>query len=356
MRGTNCRIVERQAARARAVTVVSAALLAGSLLMAPAAGATGSADLGSVDPGSAGSPSAAESVTEVPELPGPPQPTHAAATVYDGKHPGSAPPGSNDFGCIPTAAHPKPVILAHGTDATAYSDWSAISPQLKSAGYCVFAVNYGGKPGGPRFGTEDMYVSAGQVADFVHRVRTETGAAKVDLVGFSQGATATRMFVNQMGGAAVVDRWVGVASPSYGGQFYGVAPVAAAIPGGTAVIAAVLGQAVAQQVQGSELLTALNAGGDTVPGVSYTTIGTRYDEMIQPYTNVELHGAGARNVLIQDLCPQNKTGHMNMAYDPFTISLVVGALDPEHAPEPLCAPVPLGTGMVEMMIASNFGV
>lgn len=334
--------------------MLTAALLSGSLLASPVAGATGSEDLGSS--GSAGSSAAAESVTEVPELPGPPQPTHAAATVYDGRHPGSAPPGSNDFGCVPTAAHPKPVILAHGTDATAYSDWSAISPQLKSAGYCVFAVNYGGKPGGARFGTQDMHVSAGQVADFVQRVRTATGAAKVDLVGFSQGATVTRMFVNKMGGAAVVDRWVGVASPSYGGQFYGVAPVAAAIPGGMAVISSVLGQAVAQQVQGSELLTELNAGGDTVPGVSYTTIGTRYDEMIQPYTNVELHGAGAKNVLIQDLCAQDKTGHMNMVYDPFTISLVVGALDPERAPAPLCVPVPLGTGMVEMMIASNFGV
>lgn len=363
MRESNCRIAGRPVASARAVTVMSAALLAGSLLLAPTAGATGSADLGSADSASADSGSvgtlsadlgsaAKESLTEVPEIPGPPQPTHAEATRYDADHPGSVPPGVNDFGCKPTAAHPNPVILAHGTDATAYSDYAAIGPRLKADGYCVFAVNYGGKQVGKRFGTEDMNVSAAQVAAFVERVRTSTGAAKVDLVGYSQGATVTRMFVNRLGGAAVVDKWVGIASPTYGGVFYGLVNVANAVPGSMGLIGAVMGKAYEQQVQGSDWLNALNAGGDTVPGVSYTTIGTEYDEMIQPYTNIALRDPGARNILIQDSCPQNKTGHMNMVYDQYTVDLVSQALDPS-APAPRCESVPLGTGMLEMMIASN---
>lgn len=300
------------------------------------------------------SPQGESSISEVPETPGPVQTDHAAAAAYARVHPGAAPPGSNDFSCKPSAANPRPVILAHGTDASAYSDWAAIAPTLKSAGYCVFALNYGGKPGADSFGTEDMQVSGEQTADFVQRVRAATGAEKVDLVGFSQGATVTRYFVNRLGGAAVVDRWVGVASPSYGGVFYGLAPVVDGIPGGAEAIEAVLGQAVGQQIQGSPFLDALNRPEDTVPGVNYTTIGTRYDEMIQPSSNVALHGQGATNVSIQELCPRDQTGHMNMVYDPFTIGLVLRALDPS-APEPQCQPVQLGTGIPEMVLESNFG-
>ncbi|MGW0176036.1 esterase/lipase family protein [Rhodococcus sp. NPDC003322] len=332
--------------------VVAAALTCvGALGVWPAA-AVAAPDLGSVagsaDPGSVGPPVGTPSVSQTPTVPGPVQTTHAAAADYADAHPGSVPPGTNDFGCLPTDRHPNPVILAHGSDSNSYSDWAAIAPRLKADGYCVFAVNYGGAPGADTFGTEDMYLSADQVAEFVHRVRGATGAEKVDLVGFSQGATVTRYFVNKLGGAAVVDRWVGVASPSYGGIFYGLVPVADAVPGGRQVVSLFTTTAVEQQAQGSDFLAGLNGGSDTVPGVQYTTIGTRYDEMIQPYTNIALRGAGATNILIQDMCPQNKTGHMNMVYDAFTVGLVRQALDPA-APAPACVPVPLGTGMIGMI-------
>ncbi|MFF0813886.1 esterase/lipase family protein [Rhodococcus sp. NPDC003318] len=312
------------AALAAALTVPSGALSSG-------AGAVGAA-----------------SVSQTPTIPGPSQTTHAAAADYADLHPGSAPPGVNDFTCRPTATHPNPVVLAHGSDSNAYSDWADIAPRLRDAGRCVFAVNYGAKEGATSFGTEDMYLSAGQVADFVHRVLAATGAARVDLVGFSQGATVTRYFLNRLGGAAVVDRWVGVASPTYGGVFYGLVPAADAVPRGLEVASLFTTTAVAQQAQGSDFLTDLNAGGDTVPGVRYTTIGTRYDEMIQPYTNVALRDPGAVNVLVQDRCPQNMTGHMNMVYDPYTVGLVLQALDPT-APDPECTAVPLGTGMAGMV-------
>nr|WP_246098258.1 alpha/beta fold hydrolase [Rhodococcus spelaei] len=288
------------------------------------------------------------SVSEVPTTSGPPQLTHLDAANYSDTHPGSAPAGTNDFSCRPTSTHPYPVILAHGSDASAYSDWSEIAPRLKDRGICVFALNYGGKAGGRSFGTEDMYLSAGQVADFTHRVLAATGAAKVDLVGYSQGATVTRYFVNRLGGSAVVDQWVGLASPSYGGVFYGLVPLVESVPGAKDAVGLVTTTAVAQQMQGSDFLNGLNAGTDTVPGVGYTTIGTRFDEMIQPFSNVSLHGPGAENILIQDRCPQDQTGHMNMVYDPFTVSLVVAALDPS-APVAPCQSVPLGTGMAGMV-------
>lgn len=267
-----------------------------------------------------------------------------------------APPGANLPECSPaaerpTAQHPNPVILVHGSDSNAYLDWAGLAPRLQQRGLCVFALNYGhveGK-GNAQTSVED---SAAQLAQVVADVRTRTGAAKVDLVGFSQGAAVARYYTNILGGAEVVGQWVGLASPTYGGTFYGVGKLVSMIPGGNGLIGAVLGPALPQLIAGSEFLERLNADGDTRPGVEYTTITTRYDEMIQPYTNEALRGPGARNILIQDLCPENMIGHMNLPYDAFAQDLIIETLDPS-APAPVCRPVALGTGIIQLAIASN---
>ncbi|MGN2637262.1 esterase/lipase family protein [Nocardia takedensis] len=289
---------------------------------------------------------------EIPREYAPPQADHLAAAFYQRAHPNVVPAGVNDFGCVPDQAHPRPVVLAHGTDSTAYSDWSAIGPSLVEAGMCVFALNYGGAPGAQSYGTEDLRVSARQLGEFVDLVLAETGAAQVDLVGFSQGANVTRYYVNKLGGAPNVGTWVGLASPSYGGVMYGLVPVAQAIPGALEVFARVTSPAAVQQAAGSPVMVDLNAGGDTVPGPRYVTVGSRVDEMIQPFANIALRGPGADNIAIQDLCPANLTGHFHMVYDPFVRGLLLRALDPA-APAPACVPVPLGTGIPQVVIAGN---
>ncbi|MEU1980462.1 alpha/beta fold hydrolase [Nocardia sp. NPDC019395] len=273
--------------------------------------------------------------------------------LYTKAHPGAVPWGVNDFGCVPDAAHPRPVILAHGTDASAYTDWSAIGPRLVDQGYCVFAVNYGGKPGAATFGTEDIVLSAHQIAGFVDEVRTATGADQVDMVGFSQGANATRYYINKLGGAPAVGTWVGLASPTYGGVMYGLVPAAQQIPGAMTLAEKVISVAAVQQSQGSPFMLELNAGGDTVPGVRYVTIGSRVDEMIQPFSSIALRGAGAENIVLQDRCPEDLTGHFHLVYDPFVAGLLLEALDPGYSPEAGCVPVPLGTGIPEVIIGGN---
>jgi len=57
-----------------------------------------------------------------------------------------------------------------------------------------------------------------------------------------------------------------------------------------------------QQAQDSDFMTDLNAGGDTVAGTEYTTIGSRVDEVVQPNTSIALRDSAATNVMIQDLC------------------------------------------------------
>ncbi|MEU6558377.1 esterase/lipase family protein [Nocardia nova] len=289
----------------------------------------------------------------VPTEWGPPQPEHLAASRYLKAHPAATPWGTNDFGCRPTSRHPRPVILAHGTDATAYTDWAGIGPQLAAAGFCVFVPDYGGKPDAKSFGTEDLWASSRQFGAFVDRVLTATGARQVDLVGFSQGATVTRYYVNKLGGAPKVGQWIGLASPTYGGVMYGLVPLADAVPGLWDAYERVTSLAAIQQAQGSPFLRELNAGGDTVPGVRYTTIGSRVDEMIQPFTNIALTGPGATDIVLQDLCPIDLTGHFHMVYDPFVQQVLLTLLDPADAPLPRCAPVPLGTGIPEVILGAH---
>src|SRR4051794_38194773 len=57
--------------------------------------------------------------------------------------PGISPPGANDFACKPTARHPDPVVLVHGTFLDQTESWLLLSSQLTREGYCVFAFDYG---------------------------------------------------------------------------------------------------------------------------------------------------------------------------------------------------------------------
>lgn len=304
---------------------------------------------GIVAPGIAG----AQATISVPAVVGPEQSNRHVATGYARAHPNSAPAGSNNFGCRPSAKHPRPVLLAHGTDTEAYADWAAVAPQLAADGHCVFALNYGGDPVKDTFGVSNIVSSADEFSAFVDEVRSATGAQKVDVVGYSQGATVTRYYIDKLGGSQFVDHWVGLASPTYGGVMFGLVPVVRAIPGGEDFIADNFSVAVREQMEGSELLRSLNDGGDTVPGVRYTTIGSRVDEMIQPYSNIALRDPGAENITVQDLCPQNLTGHFRMPYDPYVIDIIRTSLDPAAERHASCVAVPLGADIPQVVIDAN---
>src|SRR5690606_38339353 len=97
------------------------------------------------------------------------------------------------------------VVLVHGTWENRYDNWAMISPHLKAAGHCVFALDFGIERSGigaiPGVnGTADIRQSAKELAVFVERVRTATGAAKVDLVGRSKGGVMPRQYLKFEGG------------------------------------------------------------------------------------------------------------------------------------------------------------
>lgn len=250
----------------------------------------------------------------------------------------AGPPGANVFTCRPPAAHPYPVVLVHGTFGNAASSWRTLSPILARDGYCVFALNYGGSPGGVLQGYGPIEKSAQQLAAFVHRVLAATGARRVDIVGHSQGGMMPRYYLAHLGGATRVHRLVGLAPSNHGTTLSGLVGLLKVLPGSASIVTS-LCAACTEQVVGSRFLTALNARGDTVAGVRYTVIESRYDEVVTPYTSAFLTGPGVTDITLQRQCPLDFSDHLAIVRDPVALRDVENALDPAHPKPPVCVPV-----------------
>jgi triacylglycerol esterase/lipase EstA (alpha/beta hydrolase family) len=263
--------------------------------------------------------------------------------VYGYAHtsPTASPPGANDWICKPTAAHPRPVVLVHGTFADMSNSWQAISPLLKNNGYCVFALNYGDYNGSGAigvYGVDDIPASAGELNAFVDKVLAATGAAEVDLVGHSQGGMMPRYYLKNLGGAAEVHTLVGLSPSNHGTTLDGLFVLSNFFPGANQFTGA-LCPACEQQRAGSAFITALNSGGETVAGVDYTVIQTRFDQVVTPYTSAFLSGSSVHNVLLQNQCILDLGDHLSMPYDHIAAADVLTALDPPHPRGFLCTPI-----------------
>jgi triacylglycerol esterase/lipase EstA (alpha/beta hydrolase family) len=270
---------------------------------------------------------------------------HTLPVIYNGAlgyahtSPTASPPGANEP-CTPSAAHPRPVVLVHGTFADMSNSWQALSPLLHNQGYCVFALNYGGHNGSGAvgiYGIDDIRNSAAQLSSFVDQVLASTGASEVDLVGHSQGGMMPRYYLKYLGGAAKVHTLVGLSPSNHGTTVNGLLTLGSYFPGANSFFGAC--PACEQQEVGSPFLTELNSGGDTVAGVDYTVIQSRYDEVVTPYTSAFLSGTGVTNILLQNQCVLDLGEHLSMPYDHIADADVLTALDPAHPAHPLCTPI-----------------
>jgi triacylglycerol lipase len=258
------------------------------------------------------------------------------------------PPGANNWRCAPSSAHPDPVVLVHGLGATMSENWTYLSPLLTARGYCVFALTYGLNPLVPLFGgVAPIEQSAQELDGFVKQVLAATGAPKVDLVGHSEGTFMPEYWLKFLGGAKYVNRYVAM-TPLYAGtQLGGFAALRdAAAPFGLSaplinLVSAVCGSCM-QFLAGSDMVKQLNSGSDgaAVAGVQYTTIPTRYDELVVPYTSGILTAPNVTNHVLQDVCPNDIAEHALEAVDPVVAQIVLDALDPAHAKPVSCAGLP----------------
>ncbi|MDH6111288.1 triacylglycerol esterase/lipase EstA (alpha/beta hydrolase family) [Kitasatospora sp. MAP12-15] len=245
-------------------------------------------------------------------------------------------PGANDWSCKPSSAHPRPVVLVHGTFANGSVNWLTIAPALAANGYCVFALTYGAQPDVPVLrAIAPVADSAQQLSTFVDGVLAATGAGQVDIVGHSQGGMMPRYYLKFDGGAAKVHTLVGLAPSNHGTTLDGLSTLAQSYPGAAAVVGS-LCPACTDQLVGSDTLNRLNADGDTLPGVTYWVIATRYDEVVTPYQSQFLTGPDVHNVLVQDLCPANAPDHVLMATDPVVEHEIRHALDPADVGDATC--------------------
>lgn len=260
---------------------------------------------------------------------------------------GPPPEGANDWNCKPSAAHPRPVVLVHGTGSSMQMIFPYLAPMLKNEGYCVFALNYGGiptwyNPNLIAWGVADIHRSAGELGAFVDAVLAHTGAGQVDLVGHSQGGLVSRQYMKFNGGQSKVNALVALGATNHGTTFNGlqqlyslVASIGLANDKLTHDLAEwmVFGMAGHQQLVGSGLITQLNAGGEALPGVKYTMIATRNDEVVTPpeYSFLSTAGGNVDNKWVQDGCPTNTVSHGGLLDDPRSLWMVMTALDPSYA-------------------------
>ncbi|MGW5381925.1 esterase/lipase family protein [Nocardia sp. NPDC003963] len=284
---------------------------------------------------------------------GPAQTAWLAAFGYGLAHGDAAPPGANDWNCKPSPEHPRPLLLIHGTWMNAYNGFAFMGQPLKDAGFCTFTFNYGRSnlvqggglgsvlPG--TMGTGYIQDSSKQLATFVDRVLAATGASEVDMIAHSQGGSMANWYTKFDGGADKVDKLITFGATHHGTTLDGIGALGRAINNfGIDILGFIeifVGHSGIQQTVGSDFVDQLNAGGDTVPGVDYTVVGTRYDEVTTPYDLTFLQpgpGATVRNITLQDGCEQDLSDHLTLMYSPRALSIALQALDPGRFPALQC--------------------
>jgi triacylglycerol esterase/lipase EstA (alpha/beta hydrolase family) len=252
----------------------------------------------------------------------------SAAALMLSPAPATAAPsgGVNNWSCQPSAAHPRPVVTAHGLFGNGPGNFLAAAPLLASKGYCVFTPTYGQSVLPGIGGTDYVQNSAKEFGGYIDKVLAATKASKVDVLGHSEGGIMPRYYLKNLGGAAKVNHFVALAPPNHGTTVSGIAELAKLFPGAAQILVGGLCKACLQLIHGADFIKELNAGGETQPGVRYTVIVSTTDFLVTPISTSFLSGPDVRNIVIQDEHPGAIIGHIALAYDPISLGYITEAL------------------------------
>lgn len=215
--------------------------------------------------------------------------------------------------------HPdkEPVLLVHGTFTAGHEQWDwNYAILLRETGHDVCIVTY------PDRGFGDQQISAEYVARAVQRIHAESGR-KVDMIGHSQGASMPRWAIKWWPSVqAALDDFVLLAGP-----VHGTSVASGSLPTGQP-------PAFFQFSPSSNFIQALNEGDETPGPISYTSIYTRYDELVQPVDpptaelDPGIDDPAVANILLQDVCPGNLADHLTIGtIDRLTQILTLDAID-----------------------------
>ncbi|WP_033424843.1 esterase/lipase family protein [Actinomadura flavalba] len=266
----------------------------------------------------------------------------ALAVALAGPPPASAAApggGFNDDRCRPSAAHPRPVLLLHGLGGNGPGNYLRLGPQLAADGYCVWAPTYGMPlPPIPVGGLNAIDASAREVAGIMDGILARTGAAKLDVVGHSEGGFLSLYVPKKIPGqAAKIDRVVALAPPTHGTSFAGLVDLGhrlGIMKQVNEIMAAVGCVACTELTTGAPTIARLNDGPIAQPGISYTVIASTSDALVTPRGVSFVREPGVTNLEIQDRCPADTVGHIGLAYSGTVAALVGNTFDPAH-PKPV---------------------
>jgi len=203
------------------------------------------------------------------------------------------------------AAAKDPVVLVPGftTGPIIDTGYFPLRDRLRSAGYDVTLLTY------PDYGLGDIRTNSARLASTVAAVKARTGATKVDIVSHSMGGLVSRYYVKNLGGAANVDSLIMLGTPNYGTN---LANIAEFLTFGSCVGIT----SCEQMARGSGFLNDLNAGDDTIGSVRYTSIATKVDLVVTPFSTSFLANDGnISNVAVQDQCFARVPGHLGLILD-----------------------------------------
>ncbi|QUH04293.1 lipase [Saccharopolyspora erythraea] len=167
-----------------------------------------------------------------------------------------------------------PVVFVHGYRGQA-ATWDDMKARFAESGYAQERLHAFEYPVGI-----SNAEAAQRLSTYVGDVLTKTGASKVDVVSHSMGALNSRHWMKFLGGADVVDDWVGLGAPNHGTE--------------TARLCADV--ACQEMRPGSEFLNALNADDATPGAANYGNFWSDCDGVVQPARSAVL--AGATNVQV----------------------------------------------------------
>ena len=222
-----------------------------------------------------------------------------------------------------------PVLLVHGTFSNASESWAwGYRRVLPQQGFATCTVTY------PDRGLGDIQRSAEYIVYAIHQVSHLSGR-RIAVVGHSQGTIeplwAIRFWPDSR---ARVSDYVGLAGPFKGTTASGLGPRGCDVDGRC-------WPAAHQMLPGSRLLAALLRG--RLPGgPAYTSVASAYDQAVTPAPQAS-RLEGARNVVIQDICPGRPIDHVSMLADAVTYAVVLDAIthsgpaDPARVPGSVCS-------------------
>lgn len=216
----------------------------------------------------------------------------------DGYRTDSLPPERRSLVVTDVAASGIPILLVHGIMDNR-SVFTVFRRALRRRGFgTVHAVNYS-------LLTGDVRTAAHELRGHVERLREQTGAEYVHIVGHSLGGMIARYYVQRLGGADVVDTLVTLGSPHTGTLSAYLLPTPLA----------------AQLRPGSELLAEL---AEPAPGcpTRFLVVSSRMDQMIVPQRNARL----VHPDLHVEQLELRDVGHLSLPIDPRSVHWVVSAL------------------------------